>query len=121
MFWLRNGELKYIQVEQDPVYVSPGAWSCEPSLWTVWAHWGSMRAAAESCLLSLDARDFHDIATTFIRTETKFHAGLYAAAFVKALNKVVEEQSGPPTDLIMHLMDIEGMAKKIFAPPEDDD
>lgn len=82
LFFIVNGKLSYNRGVWEQMKVETMHWACEPSLWTTWAHLGSLVARAECQFLAIDAQRFVNITSHF---PTK-HANVYAEKFVSFLN-----------------------------------
>merc|ERR1712056_149776 len=87
-----------------------GKWSCEATLWTHWAHCGSLRARTECTLVVLDAAKFQNIATQF-QNQVPF-AQRYGEKFVSYCNEVEQDQL---TDLEDPEMGIEWLTNRACA------
>jgi len=83
MFFVILGELEYAQHELQTSMVGPSEWLCEQLLWMQWMHVGTVTAMSDCRLLVLNAEQFQKIIKGF-PTE---HARVYAAAFVKRMNR----------------------------------
>eukprot|EP00929_Paragymnodinium_shiwhaense_P042549 TRINITY_DN22001_c0_g1_i1.p1 TRINITY_DN22001_c0_g1~~TRINITY_DN22001_c0_g1_i1.p1 ORF type:complete len:986 (+),score=198.89 TRINITY_DN22001_c0_g1_i1:49-3006(+) len=94
MMFVLKGLLEYNKATEEehepPAVVKKSQWAAEGTLWTHWMHLGSMRALAESRLLTLKAEQFQDLVRQFWTPEVNPKA--YAREFVDALNMM------PPTD-----------------------
>jgi len=115
MFFITGGKLLYQQSRKAPAFLEKGVWMCEPNLWTMWHHFGSLRAVSESRLLVLDALKFQDIISSF----PSDHAGLYALEFVDWLNEMLDKGVDMLTD---RGPDREASAEMVYrAFPDDED
>eukprot|EP00928_Gymnodinium_smaydae_P033054 TRINITY_DN23788_c0_g1_i1.p1 TRINITY_DN23788_c0_g1~~TRINITY_DN23788_c0_g1_i1.p1 ORF type:complete len:887 (-),score=124.38 TRINITY_DN23788_c0_g1_i1:99-2375(-) len=79
-----SGRLRYVDVNARFEEVGPDQWIGEMSLWTKWAHRGSLTAASDCRFYRLDARKFMDITGQF--EHQGFDPTIYAKAFVQDMN-----------------------------------
>jgi len=88
MFWVADGELKYIQDVSQQKRVCYGNWLSEALLWTRWTHRGTLESKTESELMSLDASQFANIVANFPGMQVRN----YAIQFCKNLETTREEE-----------------------------
>lgn len=85
MFFIVKGSLLYLKQGSEYVWqVKVGAWACEMALWVRWSHLGSLRAAKNCNILSLDAATFQIVAHEF--HEPMLWPALYAREVARCLN-----------------------------------
>merc|ERR1711920_990548 len=108
-FFLRSGRLTYSRASDAPKTLAGNHWISEAVLWTTWTHRGTLRAMAETNLLSLDATQMGQIMITF---PTR-HSSEYAKSFVEDLNTI--EDIKELTDLAQSLDFIRHMVCEVFS------
>merc|ERR1711920_186981 len=82
MFFVTGGKLSYNRGTCEQMKVTSKHWISEPSLWTTWAHLGSLVARVECHFIAIDAQRFVNITSNF----STHHASTYAEKFVQVLN-----------------------------------
>jgi len=98
MFFVVKGTLRYVEEVSEAgsssfgcdlsegIEVSEGMWLSEGTLWTAWMHQGRVTAATECQILSLDAKQFQEIAAQFVSGDADCDPRTYATQFVGLLN-----------------------------------
>lgn len=88
MFFLLSGQMLYAQDGKEDRKVYPVEWLCEPALWTIWTHVGSLHCLSECRLTVIDAKKFQDVISNSLTPEP----ALYGTSFVKWLNRVDKQE-----------------------------
>merc|ERR1712039_624790 len=104
MYIVCSGKLIYVNSDGESEYVIEGQWISEATLWTQWVHAGDLIATNDCRLFALDANEFQKIASHFENDE--WTRG-YATQFVKALNRVKEEEL---SDMFGRMKGVNGQA-----------
>jgi len=87
MYFIQKGTLTYIRHGTDTMIQEP-SWVAEAVLWTCWKHQGTLMAASDAKVATLDAKAFLDIArhSCLGAWHHAVDPRCYAAEFVEALN-----------------------------------
>merc|ERR1711971_335917 len=116
MFFCVSGRLEYLRRSAHLVeMVDVNCWACEPALWTVWVHAGSMRAHLDSKLLVVQAADFRRILGG--SPAAMAYARSYGKNFIENFQQLKRTKM---TDLSSPEVDVEEMAlstRRHFRPP----
>jgi len=89
MYIICTGVLEYIPMKGKVAQVEAEQWLSEAVLWTPWVHRGVLQAKSDGRLCMLDARKFQEIVGQFDHSNSHFDPKMYAAGYVKYLNKIV--------------------------------
>jgi len=90
MYILQHGLLAYNQLSGEGCQVHETEWVCEHALWIQWRHRGTMTAAEDSKLYTLNAQEFQKIVGQF--EHNGFDPRQYAKAFVDNLNALPDDE-----------------------------
>jgi hypothetical protein len=84
MYLVSTGLLAYNTISGKSAQVHESQWVCEHPLWVPWTHHGTLTAASDSRLYTLDCTEFQSIVGAF--EHNGFDPRQYAIAFVNGLN-----------------------------------
>jgi CRP-like cAMP-binding protein len=107
MYFLIDGELKYVAMDGRTEFLVPGTSISEAVLWTTWRHLGVLVAISEARLTLLDATNFAQIVQrfAFMAFSKETNPRVYAVRFVEKLNALQKDHECQVDDLFTVCID----------------